>query len=81
MATVLSTPRGNRAALFVGLDNYEAMLDDPVFWQALWNNIWFAPGTIPVSIALALVMALWVNGACRARRSCAWRISRRPCCR
>ena len=36
-------------------------LDDPVFWQALVNNLWFALGTIPVSIALALLMALWVN--------------------
>src|SRR3546814_7408704 len=37
------------------------MLDDPVFWQALWNNLWFAVGTIPLSIAVALLMALWVN--------------------
>jgi len=33
-----------------------------VFWQALWNNLIFAAGTIPVSIALAISMALWVNG-------------------
>ena len=25
------------------------------------NNLWFALGTIPVSIALAMLMALWVN--------------------
>jgi sn-glycerol 3-phosphate transport system permease protein len=37
------------------------MRDDPVFWQALWNNLWFALGTVPVAIALALVMALYVN--------------------
>src|SRR5262249_56841981 len=30
-------------------------------WRALVNNLWFALGTIPASIALALVMALWVN--------------------
>ncbi|TYC52115.1 sugar ABC transporter permease [Rhodobacterales bacterium] len=56
-----STPRGRRAAKFIGAENYERMLGDPVFWQVLWNNLWFALGTIPVSIALALVMALWVN--------------------
>jgi sn-glycerol 3-phosphate transport system permease protein len=56
-----STPKGRRPAVFVGLDNYQAMRDDPVFWQALWNNLWFALGTIPASVALALVMALWVN--------------------
>jgi len=56
-----STPRPRRPAAFVGLDNYQAMLADPVFWRALVNNLWFALGTIPASIALALVMALWVN--------------------
>jgi sn-glycerol 3-phosphate transport system permease protein len=65
LATLLdsffSTPRPRRPAAFVGLDNYQAMLADPVFWRALVNNLWFALGTIPASIALALVMALWVN--------------------
>jgi sn-glycerol 3-phosphate transport system permease protein len=37
------------------------MLEDPVFWKALRNNAWFALATIPASIALALLMALWVN--------------------
>ena len=68
--------------VFVGLDNYQAMLDDPVFWQSLGNNAWFALGTIPVSIALALLMAVWVNGKLAGpRASCAWPTSRRPCCR
>ena len=56
-----STPKARRPASFVGLDNYRQMLADPVFWQAVVNNLWFALGTIPVSIALALLMALWVN--------------------
>jgi len=57
----LSTPKPNRAAVFVGLDNYVQLVEDPIFWQALRNNLWFALGTIPLSIALALVMAMWVN--------------------
>ena len=56
-----STPRQRRAPAFVGLENYRVIVDDPVFWQALSNNLWFALGTIPVSIGLALLMALWVN--------------------
>ena len=56
-----STPRGSRPAAFVGLENYGVLRDDPVFWQALWNNLWFALVTIPASVAIALVMALWVN--------------------
>ena len=54
-------PKGARPARYVGLDNYAVMRDDPVFWQSLWNNLWFALGTIPTSIGIALIMALWVN--------------------
>ena len=56
-----STPKPGRGAVFVGLDNYRAMVDDPVFWQSLANNVWFAVGTIPASIALAILMAVLVN--------------------
>jgi len=56
-----STPKGARAAVWVGLENYRVMADDPVFWKAVRNNLWFAGATIPLSIALALAMALWVN--------------------
>ena len=56
-----SAPKGARQAAWVGLENYQAMADDPVFWKALRNNLWFAGATIPLSIGLALAMALWVN--------------------
>jgi len=56
-----STPKGARPAVWVGLDNYQQMVGDPVFWKAATNNLWFALATIPCSIGLALVMALWVN--------------------
>jgi sn-glycerol 3-phosphate transport system permease protein len=62
-----STPKGARPAVFVGLDNYRQLADDPIFWQALTNNLWFAFGTIPASIALALLMAAWVNGKIAGR--------------
>jgi sn-glycerol 3-phosphate transport system permease protein len=57
-----STPKGARPVVFVGIDNYRQLIDDPIFWQALTNNMWFAVGTIPASIAIALLMAVWVNG-------------------
>ena len=56
-----STGTAMRPSRFVGADNYRLMIDDPVFWKVLGNNLWFALGTIPTSIALAIVMALWVN--------------------
>jgi len=56
-----STPKVNRPAHFVGLSNYEDMLADPIFWKALTNNFIYAAGTIPLSVGLALLMALFVN--------------------
>ena len=46
---------------FVGAANYQGMVEDPVFWASLRNNVWFALVTVPVSIALAIAMALFVN--------------------
>jgi sn-glycerol 3-phosphate transport system permease protein len=63
----LSTPKGSRPAVWVGADNYAQLVDDPIFWQALSNNLWYAVGTIPVSIALALLMAVWVHGKIAGR--------------
>jgi len=62
-----STPRAGRGAVFVGADNYRQLLDDPIFWQSLTNNLWYAGGTIPLSIGLALLMAAWVNGTIAGR--------------
>ena len=62
-----STPKGARPATYVGVDNYAQLVEDPIFWQALSNNLWYAAGTIPLSIALALLMAAWVNGKLAGR--------------
>ena len=62
-----ATPKGGRAPPFVGLENYQVMVADEVFWRSLWNNLWYALGTVPLSIALAMLMALWVNSAMRGR--------------
>jgi sn-glycerol 3-phosphate transport system permease protein len=62
-----STPKPNRASVWVGMENYQAMIEDPIFWKAITNNLWFAVGTIPISIAIALAMALWVNEKIRGR--------------
>ena len=65
--SLFSNPKAGRPGVWVGLDNYQAMAEDPVFWQALGNNLWFALGTIPLSVALALLMAVWVNGRIAGR--------------
>jgi sn-glycerol 3-phosphate transport system permease protein len=65
--SLFATPRGGHPAPFVGLENYSALLDDTVFWQALRNNAIYAAATIPASVVLALLMALAVNGALPGR--------------
>lgn len=62
-----STPRGRRPSVFVGLANYQRMLEDPVFVRAMINNALFAAATIPVSIGLALAMAIFVQGRIAGR--------------
>lgn len=52
---------------FIGLSNYVAMVHDATFWKVMLNNIWFAAGTVPTSIALALAMAIFANNVTRAK--------------
>ncbi|WP_409525487.1 carbohydrate ABC transporter permease [Nitrincola sp. MINF-07-Sa-05] len=59
--------RGKHSSEFAGLENYRMLLDDAVFWKTLSNNLWYAIGTVPTSIALALAMALWVNSKIKGR--------------
>jgi sn-glycerol 3-phosphate transport system permease protein len=65
--SLFSTGTVVRPSRFAGLANYAALADDPIFWQVLGNNFWFALGTIPTSIALAMLMAIWVNDRLPAR--------------
>jgi sn-glycerol 3-phosphate transport system permease protein len=62
-----STPKGSRPPRFVGLENYADLWADPVFWQALHNNIFYAACTIPASVIVSLLMALAVNEALPGR--------------
>ena len=67
VSSFFSTPRGRRPAEFIGLENYQTLIQDEVFWKVLINNAWFALGTIPISVGLALLMALWVNSRLTGR--------------
>ncbi len=56
-----TTPKGSRPAKFAGFDNYRQLTEDPIFWRSLTNNLIYAAGTIPLSVVLAMIMAVWVN--------------------
>jgi multiple sugar transport system permease protein len=42
----------------LGWENYRALLSDPQFWRALRVTLLFTLGTVPVTITLALILAL-----------------------
>jgi len=44
-----------------GLDNYSRLLDDPLFWKALGNTLYFALLFVPLQTILALVLAVVLN--------------------
>ncbi|MDO9093492.1 MAG: sugar ABC transporter permease [Rubrivivax sp.] len=46
---------------FVGLDNYAALLQRPLFWQALWNTVIFVVIGVPLSIGASLGAALLLH--------------------
>src|SRR5215469_17833301 len=50
-------------ATFVGLGNYFALPGDSIFRQVLANSALFLLGTVPVTMALALILALLLNRA------------------
>ena len=59
--SLYSSPVANHAGHFVGLEHFRHMLADPVFRRVMINSGLYALGSIPLSIALALGMALLVN--------------------
>lgn len=58
---------------FVGLENYLTLLRDPVFSRALLNTLYFAAGSIPLSMVLALAVALLLNQ--KVRGMAAYRVA------
>jgi len=56
-----------RPSEFVGFENYQSLFDDPTFWLVVQNNLFYAAVTIPISMIIALAMALWANSKIPAR--------------
>jgi len=48
-------------AEFVGFENYQLMLEDPVFWQTSWNTILITLITVPGALLVGLGLALLAN--------------------
>ncbi len=57
-----TTPVPGHPSRWAPAVNFAAMAADPIFWQVLRNNLYYALALIPATMALALLMALAVNG-------------------
>ena len=47
--------------VFAGFSNYVALFQDKVYWECFWNNLLMAIVTVPLSIGLAVAMAMFAN--------------------
>ena len=66
-ASVFSRGTRRKPSKFIGGENYADLFSDPTFLLVVKNNLIYAAATIPVSIIIALSMALWANSKLPAR--------------
>ncbi|MCX6935147.1 MAG: sugar ABC transporter permease, partial [Verrucomicrobia bacterium] len=48
-------------AVWVGPDNYLTLARDTIFWQAVWNTLFFAAVSIPLGLLMSLTLAILLN--------------------
>jgi multiple sugar transport system permease protein len=46
---------------WAGLQNYQQMFQDPLFWQSLYNTMYFTVIFVPLSTVVAIAIALLLN--------------------
>lgn len=56
--------RGN---IFIGFENYQELMQDGAVWQSLINTFQYAIVEVPLSIVIALVIAVMINRNMRGR--------------
>lgn len=47
--------------VFIGIGNYQDLATDPVFWQSVWNTVFYAAFALPLGTVLSLALALMLN--------------------
>jgi sn-glycerol 3-phosphate transport system permease protein len=60
-SSMFSRNTRRRPSEFIGSENYMDLFADPTFLIVVKNNLMYAAVTVPVSIIIALSMALWAN--------------------
>jgi multiple sugar transport system permease protein len=46
---------------FTGLDNYRHMAHDPLFWQSLYNTIYYTLLAVPLGLVVSIALAVAMN--------------------
>jgi multiple sugar transport system permease protein len=62
-----SLTRPSRGPLWIGLDNYDQMVHDPVFWKSLGNTLYYASMALPAGMLVSLGLALMLNSNIRGQ--------------
>lgn len=56
-----------KSPAFVGLDNYAEIFTDDGFLRSLWTTLLYAAGTVPVTMAISLGLAVLLNQGMRGQ--------------
>jgi multiple sugar transport system permease protein len=62
-----SLTRPSRGPLWIGLDNYNQMIHDTVFWKSLGNTLYYASMALPAGLLVSLGLALMLNSNIRGQ--------------
>ncbi|MCG5215600.1 carbohydrate ABC transporter permease [Streptosporangium sp. KLBMP 9127] len=57
----LDWPGFATSGTFIGIENFERLLEDDLFWNAFWNSIVFLVVAVPLRVGLALALAILLN--------------------
>lgn len=60
-------PLTNPTKVFRGIELYHKLFQDPKFWQAMKNTVYYVAGSVPISMFLALFFAVLLNSNIRFR--------------
>lgn len=52
---------GFQPPVWLGLQNYQRLISDDLFWQSLYNTLYYAAFAVPIGIVVAIVLALAMN--------------------
>jgi multiple sugar transport system permease protein len=52
---------GIRDPIFIGIQNYQRMVSDPLFWNAAKVTLTYTAGAVPVGVVVALLLAVAMN--------------------